>query len=185
MALTVCSFCGRRIRRKPSQIKRSAFCFCSKECHNLSMKKGSNVFCDWCGKIFYKALSEIREENFCSAECRNHWLSRQNREVMNVEGHSKGHKAPHLSELNKRRNPLGSIAENQVEVPSYRYRRIVESLIGRKLHPDEVIHHINGIRTDNRIENLRILTRSEHSRLHMEIALKKSHEGGGALCQKR
>ena len=114
------------------------------------MKKGGNVSCGWCWRIFYKPPSKMQENNFCSAECRNGWLGKRNREVMNVKGHSKGHKAPHLSELNQRRNPLGRIAENRVEVPSYRYRRIEEGMLGRKVRPDEVVHHINGDRTDNR-----------------------------------
>ena len=118
MALAVCAYCGKKIRRKPSQIKRNVACFCSRGCCNEAMKKGGNVSCGWCWRIFYKPPSKMQENNFCSAECRNGWLGKRNREVMNVKGHSKGHKAPHLSELNQRRNPLGRIAENRVEVPS-------------------------------------------------------------------
>ena len=43
---------------------------------------------------------------------------------------------------------------------------IMECNIGRWLNKDEIVHHINGIRNDNRIENLMLMTRGEHSRLH-------------------
>lgn len=43
---------------------------------------------------------------------------------------------------------------------------IMEEHIGRKLTKDECVHHINHIRNDNRIENLQLMTKSEHSRLH-------------------
>jgi hypothetical protein len=48
----------------------------------------------------------------------------------------------------------------------FEYRLIAESVIGRPLRDDEVVHHINGDSTDNRPENLQVMTPSEHSRLH-------------------
>lgn len=43
---------------------------------------------------------------------------------------------------------------------------IIEKAIGRYLTSEEVVHHINNNPSDDRIENLKILTRSEHARYH-------------------
>lgn len=48
----------------------------------------------------------------------------------------------------------------------YIHRMILEKKLGRKLRPNEVTHHLNGIMDDNRPENLVAMTRSEHIRLH-------------------
>ena len=40
--------------------------------------------------------------------------------------------------------------------------------IGRYLEQDEVVHHINKKRNDNRIENLKLMTFKEHASLHMK-----------------
>lgn len=43
---------------------------------------------------------------------------------------------------------------------------IMEARIGRRLRDDECVHHIDGIKTNNDENNLALVTRSGHTRLH-------------------
>ena len=47
------------------------------------------------------------------------------------------------------------------------HRAVMERILNRTLQPNEVVHHRNGDVTDNRPENLELLTRAEHTSLHM------------------
>ena len=49
------------------------------------------------------------------------------------------------------------------------HRLVIENKIGRRLKTDEVVHHINENKLDNRIENLELMTREEHTSHHSNL----------------
>ena len=49
---------------------------------------------------------------------------------------------------------------------TFYYRALMEAHLGRELLPSEVVHHINGDPTDDRIENLQVLSRAAHMEIH-------------------
>lgn len=52
------------------------------------------------------------------------------------------------------------------------HRLIMEEKICRYLDPDELVHHINEIRDDNRIENLKLMNKSQHQKHHCSPKLR-------------
>lgn len=53
---------------------------------------------------------------------------------------------------------------------------VAENALGRKLKQGEVVHHINGIKTDNRNQNLLICDGAYHHWLHGEMSRRYQRE---------
>ena len=60
---------------------------------------------------------------------------------------------------------------------------IMEECLGRFIGVDEVVHHINGIKDDNRVSNLEVMGFGEHTR-HHHLGSKRSARTRELISQK-
>ena len=71
--------------------------------------------------------------------------------------HAVGYRKKQTGYLEYTRGPNKGRGLHQVEA---------EAMLGRKLRRSECVHHIDGNRSNNARENLAVMSRSEHARLH-------------------
>jgi hypothetical protein len=155
MPTVSCEICGKKIHKSPSRIRMSktGVFFCSHTCRGKYFTKPPNLFCDYCGKAFHRSPSNIKENSmtFCSKKCCDDF---KRTGCIDWKGYFRF----------KYNNKVVKL-----------HRAIIEQHIGRKLNPEENVHHINGNKLDNRLSNLKIMTHSEHSKYHREQEKLKSH----------
>jgi len=105
--------------------------------------------CPNCGGTFRPPRSTSK---YCSRPCM--WAN------------NGGHNAkPESWWLNSRGYVEGRVWVDGKQIRVKRHRFVMEKHLGRQLLTDEDVHHINGIKTDNRISNLEVVRHSEHSRI--------------------
>lgn len=146
-----CLRCGKQFMTIPSLIKKGKGKWCSRECF-ITVKEYT---CDYCGREFKRRptnISPTSKHIFCSRECTNKGLKRK------VGPDNPNWKGIIYSDTYPKIRINGSYKRM--------HRVVMEEHLGRPLSPEEHVHHINGDKTDNRLENLQVVTNSQHRKVH-------------------
>ena len=76
-----------------------------------------------------------------------------------------------MNDGSTQRDPDGATGYRKVR-GRHEHRIVAEQMLGRPLTFDDIVHHVNGNKRDNRSENLQVMTRTEHIKLHRQELLK-------------
>ena len=93
--------------------------------------------------------------------------------ILNVSPHAVYKRAEKFN-LNVNPKYKSITSQGYIELKTKKYGRILEhryimsEYLGRELKSDEIVHHINGDKQDNKLENLKLMSREEHVSLHRD-----------------
>ena len=145
---------------KPFLSKREGQLACSRSCnakhHNKELAK--RFVCPLCPICGNKTRPESRAK-YCSLTCQGKGRQGKNHPLWKggIKKHGEGYVYEH--------NPKHKYADGNGYV--LQHRLVMEKSLGRYLKPKEIVHHINGKKSDNRIENLILLKdQAEHLAVH-------------------
>lgn len=106
--------------------------------------------CIICNTIFYCKPYRLNKAKYCSRKCL-------------AKDHLSKYRSIHgFKSLNKPLHKYKTIKINGKYIRLHRY--IMQEHLGRKLEIWEHVHHINDDPSDNRIENLEVLSNSDHQK---------------------
>ncbi len=155
-----CEHCEKEFiakRRKPAEAWQR---FCSWECRGLQKRKRVSRSCKTCSAFF--EIKECHSKDgrgwFCSREC-NWKFDRKTYTGRHVQ--PSGYvfvSIPKDHPLLKEKKQKGI---RNCRMPEHRL--VMEQHLGRRLLSNENVHHKNGVRHDNRIENLELWTKTQPS----------------------
>lgn len=158
-----CQYCGKSFEKVKSQAKQYRKSFCCRE-HKYLWARANlinklELSCSNCGVVFRRRHdAKIGRNTFCSRKCQ-YELHRGENSTFYKGGRYKNDKGYVLV--------LATDHPRKV-AGQYVYEHVLktEKHLGRYLEKNEHIHHINGIKDDNRLENLQIVTPQEHMKIH-------------------
>ena len=114
------------------------------------------LFCKVCKKPYKRHFSQVKTSHYCSFKC----LHKPGENNPTWKGGRK-YSGWGYVEILKPEHPYCKTGGYVLE-----HKLVMEKHLGRFLKKEEIVHHINGIKDDNRIENLKITNQSKHSRYH-------------------